>query len=122
MKTIFEKIKDYNEEYQNQVDVLNRTRQLAIEHALQDYYEQNAQFDIGDIIRAKTIQFFMKIDRISAEISYDIGEIRNHYDIKIIYHGKAYKKVNNRFERTKNNSTQELMEDNAILVDNIIIK
>lgn len=72
------------------------------------YIDANAEFNIGDIIKAKKITKFIKIEKRT------VSRYLNNR-VEIVYHGLSYKKVGDGFVRTKNRFMHRFT-CNAILI------
>lgn len=81
-----------------------------IEKQLQKHYDKYSKFKVGDIIRAKTHNAHIKIDRISASVCFG-------NELNIIYHGKRYKKADKGFVRTKDKKEHSMNENHVFLVE-----
>ena len=111
--TAVQEINKLNTELEENIGLLKSIYNTYVDNLLNQHIKENAIYGIGDFLRAKKINFFIKVERIDAKFyDYDGG------NICIYYYGKAYKKVDGYLIRTKSTEEECLTEDAiCIIVD-----
>lgn len=101
------KIRKIKTELDERISLWSSICNSKIDNVLQRYADENAMYKVGDILRLKKINKFIKVDKIEAKLGR--GD-----EIWIRYIGKSYKKLKGCIVRTQSEDDSCIYEDNAM--------